>query len=232
MNLGGVRAVVFDLDDTLYPEREYTRSGARAVAAHLGEAAAAEELLALEEEDPTGPLYARWLARRGWDEAQWLPELLRVHRGHAPALALEQNVRDLLVRLRSSFRLGLVSDGRLEQQQAKAKALGLEALLDALVFSDAFGRERWKPHPAPYQKALELVGVKPSETVYVGDNPAKDFLGARRAGMWSIRLRRADGLHAGVEPVSPEAAPDLEIRSLSELEGLFLRAETGASRGD
>lgn len=228
MRLEGIRAIVFDLDDTLYPEREYTRSGARAVAARLGDPQAAEELLAFEEEDPAGPLYSRWLELRGWDERDRLPELLRVHRGHAPRIALAPEVRALLVRLRAAYGLGLVSDGRLEQQQAKADALGLELLLDAVVFSDALGRASWKPNPAPYHRALELLGAPASQAVYVGDNPAKDFLGARRAGLRSVRLRRPDGLHARAEPASAEAAPDAEIGCLQELEGLLGSAEPAA----
>ncbi|MEZ5362446.1 MAG: HAD family hydrolase [Bryobacterales bacterium] len=150
-----------------------------------------------------------------------LPELLRIHRSHEPTLALAPDVRATLRRLRMRFRLGLVSDGRLEQQRAKAEALGLAALLDALVFSDELGREHWKPDPAPYWKALERLGVSPTEAVYVGDNPAKDFLGARRAGMRSVRLRRPDGLHAAAEPQSAEAAPDAEVATFSELEALI-----------
>ena len=226
MRLEGIRAVLFDLDDTLYSERDYTRSGARAVAAFLGSPDALDELLALEAHDPVAPLYSRWLEGRGWDDQLWLPELLRVHREHLPVIALEHEVRDLLPRLRSRYRLGLVTDGRLEQQRAKADALGLNGLFDALVFSDALGRERWKPHPAPYHRALELLGARPSEAVYVGDNPAKDFLGARRAGMRSVRVRRPDGLNAAAEPASAEASPDAEIQSLSELEGLLSASQS------
>jgi putative hydrolase of the HAD superfamily len=217
MRLDRLRAVVFDLDDTLYPEREYTRSGARAVALALGSPRALAELLALEQEDPRGALYSRWLSHRGMDEAR-LPGLLRIHREHAPDLALTGEVRAMLARLRKRYRLGLVSDGRLAQQRAKAEALGLAKLLDALVFSDELGRERWKPDPAPYSRVLEQLGVQPEEAVYVGDNPAKDFLGARRAGMRSIRLRRSGGLHAAAEPSSVDAAPDAEVRTLDELE--------------
>jgi putative hydrolase of the HAD superfamily len=136
-------------------------------------------------------------------------------------LTLEEDVRDLLSRLRAARRLGLVTDGRLAQQQAKARALGLPWLLDALVFSDELGPEKWKPHPAPFWALLERLGIPAAEAVYVGDNPAKDFLGARRAGMRSVRLRRPDGLHAAAEPESAEASPDAEIRTLSELEGLL-----------
>ena len=225
MVLEGVRAIVFDLDDTLYPEREYTLSGARAVALHLetelGESGVFRQLAEIEAREPAGVLYSRWLEQRGLDASSRLPELLRIHRTHQPRLKLELGVVEVLVRLSASYRLGLVTDGRLEQQHAKADALGLNELLDTLVFSDELGRERWKPDPAPYWNALERLGVPPKQAVYVGDNPVKDFLGARRAGMRSVRLRRPSGLHAEAEPAGPEAAPDYEIGALGELERLL-----------
>jgi putative hydrolase of the HAD superfamily len=227
MRLEGVRAVVFDLDDTLYPEREYTLSGVRAVAlrleAELGEGGVFRELAEIEAGDPAGPLYSRWLEQRGLDPEPWLPEILQIHRTHRPRLKLQSLVVEILTSMRAVYRLGMVTDGRMEQQRAKSQALGLHDLLDALVFSDELGRERWKPHPAPYRKALESLGVSPSQAVYVGDNPAKDFLGARRAGMRSIRLRRKGGLHANAEPSGPEAAPDYEVDNFGGLDRLLAR---------
>jgi FMN phosphatase YigB (HAD superfamily) len=53
--------------------------------------------------------------------------------------------------------------------------------------------------------------------VYVSDNPAKDFLGARRAGMRSIRVRRAGGIYTALEPETPEYAPDAEVGDLERV---------------
>ncbi len=221
MRFEGLRAVVFDLDDTLYPERAYTRSGARAVAEALGDPDALAELLGIEQQDPAGPLYSTWLAKRGRDKPARLAELVRQHREHVPQLTLAGGVRAALVRLRRRYSLGLVTDGRLAQQRAKIEALGLEELLDAVVCSDELGRGCWKPHPAPFRRALELLEADPSEAVYVGDNPTKDFLGARRAGMRPIRMRRPDGLHSNEEATSADAAPDAEVREIGELEALL-----------
>ena len=67
------------------------------------------------------------------------------------------------------------------------------------------GRSAWKPDPKPFRIVLERLGcVSPSQAVYVADNPDKDFLGARRAGMDSIRVLRASGLHAH-KPAASEA---------------------------
>ena len=90
------------------------------------------------------------------------------------------------------------------------------------MVSDELGTEFWKPSVEPYLRVLELLGVAPARAVYVGDNPAKDFLGARRAGMRSIRWRRRGGLHARAEPVGPESAADWETTTIRGLERLLL----------
>ena len=46
----------------------------------------------------------------------------------------------------------------------------------AVIFSDQWGREYWKPHARPYTACAEALAVEPRNLVYVGDNPAKDFI--------------------------------------------------------
>ena len=79
------------------------------------------------------------------------------------------------------------------------------------------GRDAWKPSPRPFYHLLEQLAVPAARAVYVADNPAKDFRGARSAGMATIRVRRADGLYRDLEPRSAADAPDFEIDSLEAL---------------
>jgi putative hydrolase of the HAD superfamily len=110
-------AVVFDLDDTLYPERQYVLGGFRAVAAWahsqfgFPEARSFEELNQIFEQGIRGTIFDRWLARHGCDNAAFLPVMVRVYREHQPQIAPFAGVRELLERLRRDFRLGLVTDG-------------------------------------------------------------------------------------------------------------------------
>lgn len=217
-------AVVFDLDDTLYLERQYVRSGARAVAAWLAPqlgydpVATASELLAAVNRDPVRDPFGRWLRRRGLDGSRWLPGMLECYRAHRPDIRLQPGVERLLNQLSHTHALGVVTDGRCEQQRLKIEALGLDRWPLAIVLSDEIGREFWKPSVKPYRLALTLMGVRPEQAVYVGDNPAKDFLGARRAGMLSLRWRRRGGLHAREEPTGADYAPDRETTCMRGLE--------------
>lgn len=230
-------AVVFDLDDTLYLERDYVAGGAQAAArwvakqAGLDPARAEREVLALVQAGPADDPLGCWLALCGLGRDRWLAAMLEIYRAHPPAIELEPAVEALLHKLSGVRNLGLVTDGRAAQQRRKVEALRLERWPLSIVLSDELGRECWKPSVRPFQQVLDLLAVEPQGAVYVGDNPAKDFLGARRAGMLSVRWRRSGGLHARIEPADAEAAPDAETTSIYDLEQLLLGdARSGAAK--
>ncbi|MGH2750453.1 MAG: HAD family hydrolase [Actinomycetota bacterium] len=217
-----MRAIVFDLDDTLYLERDYALSGFKAVAtwaeSHLGLPIEVSygDLAGLFEVGVRNKTFDAWLAARG-QPMDTLPALVRVFREHDPLIEPLPAAKQLLRWLRSHYSLGLVTDGYSSVQKKKLTALDLEDCFDAVVFSDVEGRKAWKPSPRPFVVALEALGVSGREAVYVADNPAKDFLGARRAGMWSIRVRTPRGVYRDLEPESPDHDSDVEIDQLENL---------------
>jgi putative hydrolase of the HAD superfamily len=227
MTMPALRAIVFDLDDTLYPERAFVLSGFRAVAAwvekHLGISAnlAFTELCQLFEAGVRGNTFDLWLENHGLKTENWIKQMVQVYRNHEPCIEPYPEVPEVLRRLRFHYRLGLVSDGFAEVQKRKLTALGLASCFDVIVFSDEWGLEAWKPSSKPFEVALKRLRITGPEAVYVADNPVKDFWGARQIGMWTVRVRRPDGLYSCLEPPSLEYAPDVEIESLSDLEAIL-----------
>jgi len=219
-----LRALIFDLDDTLYPERAYVMSGFQAVSAwaeeHLGvpKDQGFDELCRLFESGVRGNIFDCWLEKHGFDPNTWVPKMVQVYRAHNPSIAPYPEVPALLQRLRLRYRIGLVTDGYLEVQQRKLAVLGLGLYFDAVVFSDEFGREAWKPSTRPFEIVLKKLGVTGPESVYIADNPQKDFIGARQTGMWTVRVRRPDGLYSHIDPPVPDYAPDYSIRDLTVLD--------------
>lgn len=222
------QAIVFDLDDTLYPEEAYVHSGFRAVAAwgaeHLDVPATQGyiELERLFREGVRGRTFDVWLAGHGLSSDGVVGELVRIYRGHEPAIEPFPGASGLLERLAADHVLGLLSDGSVEVQNMKLDVLGLRRHFHAVVISDELGREAWKPSPRGFEVLLaRLGGVPPERAVYVSDNPAKDFLGARRAGLRSIRVRRREGIYAHLEPEADEHAPDVEVGDFGLLEAIL-----------
>jgi len=218
------KAIVFDLDDTLYPEYSYVLSGFRAVAEwarlqlDIPFEKAFAELCSLFDSGVRGNTFNQWLARYSiMEDVATVQQMIAVYRNHEPVLVPFAGVRELLGDLHHYHRLGLVSDGYLAVQRKKLSALDLAQYLDAVVFSDEWGREYWKPHPRPFQVVLQRLSVRASQAVYVADNPLKDFFGARAVGMKTIWYRRHDGEYANHEPPTDAHAPDTVIQSLDKL---------------
>ena len=222
--MSGWRAVVFDLDDTLYPERDFVLGGFQAAArwaeAHLGVPAddGRDELWRLYESGVRGDTFDRWLDARGIEAAPVVPRLVDAYRRHEPRLAPFPEVEGVLTRLRTRLRLGLLSDGFLDVQRRKLDALGFARLFDAVVFSDEWGRQAWKPSAQPFLAILDRLEIAAGATVYVADNPLKDFLGARRLGIHTIQVLRPGGEYAGAVAPTPEHAADQVVRGLAECE--------------
>jgi len=82
--------------------------------------------------------------------------------------------------------VGIITDSDNDYIESHLKALGIYGLFDSITTSEEAGY--FKPHPRPFLIALQKAGVKPEEALYVGDNPAKDCVGARNVGMMSVLL--------------------------------------------
>lgn len=219
-----LKAIVFDMDDTLYPESAYVRSGFRAVADWAAEQYqwGADEsytvLTRLFDEGVRGDTFNRWLTAQGHTEPDvCAEECVRVYRTHQPTLTPYEDIPALLRELKPRYKVGLVSDGYLAVQQAKFKALALTEWFDAIVFSDQWGRDSWKPSPRPFVEVLSLLGVEGPEAVYIGDNPTKDFIGARQVGMKTLWYKPAEGVYADRQPPTEAHHPDLILTSYRDL---------------
>lgn len=225
------RAVVFDLDDTLYPQRAFKRSGFRAVATWLaarGHAGEGRVLAALDAilhaGGPSDPhMLDRLIATldlRGVDVA----ELVEVFRGHRPRIRPYPGVQPLLRAWRATLRLGLLTDGSARVQRGKVAALGLAPLFDCRLFSDELATA--KPDPALYGYFEAAFGLAGAQLVYVGDNPAKDFVGARARGWRTVRV--ATGEHAGQDPPTPAHDADHTVVGFAQLAPLLRAPHRGA----
>lgn len=235
--MAGWKAVIFDLDDTLYPERQYVLSGFRAVATWVTERYGIPadrvyaDLSGLFEQGVRGNTFDLWLARHNLAPSL-ASELVDIYRRHTPSIEPFPEVPPLLASLRRRFRIGLVSDGVLMVQKAKFARLGLASAFDVVVFSDEIGRDAWKPSPVAFLAALRGLDVDACDAIYVADNPHKDFLGARRAGLGSVWCRHARGEYAGVTPASDAHCADFIIDNLTLLEPLLTDPEMWARRHD
>jgi len=199
--------VLFDLDDTLYPEFSYVKSGFRAVARTLTSDTTTQDVLVTEmlelfASSPSG-VFDRLLERfshTDWarDASKSISRMLHAYRTHSPDIELYADVVPTISLLRwHGMKLGVITDGRADGQHAKLDALGVSRLVDVVIVTDSLGpgRRYWKPSTRPFELALSELGVAAANAVYVGDNPSKDFHGPSRLGMRTVHIRRSDALN-------------------------------------
>jgi len=223
-----ITTVIFDLDDTLYPERDYCASGFRAVAGYVAErftGASAEGLYeTMVREFEAGNRTrifnsALEAAGIGYD-AQCIETLVEVYRDHHPTLALPNESRDVLSELRRTYQLALLTDGYLPAQKLKMQALGIEVFFASIVYTEELGRENWKPSPLGFQKIMFDLEAEASQCAYVGDNEQKDFVAPNSLGMTSIKVTSVWSLHSTAS-ADAGARPAHVLASLAELPALL-----------
>jgi len=127
-----IQAVVFDLDDTLYPERAYAFSGFDAVAGAfenvLGDPqVSARRMKALFDTSHRRRVFDQLLeeSNPACADTALVEKMVDTFRDHAPDITLPSESVRVLAELSASFRLGLITDGPAATQRAKIKVLGL-----------------------------------------------------------------------------------------------------------
>jgi len=220
-------AVVFDLDDTLYPRRRFVLSGFVAVAAHVDRVWGVDRRLAfavLSRACRTAPGCELQVLTDRFGLPAWLvPQLVEVIRAHEPRLRLPRASLHTLAALRDAWRLGIVTNGPPDIQARKVRALGLEPLVDAVVYAHAVGQGLGKPDRVPFMEAARRLRVRPARVVFVGDDPVADITGARAAGMRAVHLRRRPSQrHEGVDvgaDVAIDAIEEVPAAAMELLDG-------------
>lgn len=208
------KALLIDLDDTLFPERAYVESGFRAVAAFLEEARqlpadySFPSMMAFLELEGRGAIFDRIIERFEIRGAEGLvEECVKVYRAHTPEIQAYEGVETTLKALRDLCGMALVTNGHPDMQQRKLDALGFEYFFEAVIFCDKILAP--KPALGGVELALSKLGASADDCVFIGDNPNTDGMAAARAGIPFLRVRteRFDG----VEMVAPEVSAFSEV---------------------
>ena len=223
-----ITTVIFDLDDTLYNEIEYCKSGFAAVAEFLtdlpGERPAEHIFGIIWKHFAAGnhtKTFNAALEELAIDyDDNLINELVGIYRNHIPNIELPQDSRDVLCRLSTKYTLGLLTDGFLPAQRLKMQALGIEKYFKCIIYTEELGRTFWKPSPAGFEKILQNLKTKSENTVYIADNEKKDFIAPNKLGFVTIQLIRPARLHNNTCR-EPNAPAQHIIHQISQLPALL-----------
>ena len=190
------RLIIFDLDDTLYNEIEYVRSGFHEIGKLFPQYNDVEELLWRYYIKGMAPIDT-FLLNRNIYTPFLKQKCLEVYRMHNPQINLDPCTKQILIELRNKgYYLGIITDGRPDGQRKKIRALRLNTLVDRIIVTDALGGEKWrKPNPISFIKMVKGFDLQFQEGCYIGDNINKDFFAPQILGMGSIWFKNKKGIY-------------------------------------
>lgn len=216
--------LVLDLDDTLYEELSFVRSGFRAVAGWgetrhgLDREVSYARLMELLQTEGRGRVFDVWLDGRGS-----VRQAVDVYRRHAPDLTLHPSAERVLTRYRGAA-VYVVTDGHKGVQARKVSALGLWERVRRVYLTGRYGHARAKPSPYCFELIASRERVPMTALIHVADDPSKDFVGLNPLSVTTVRV--LTGRHAGTA-AGPGAEAKHRIPDLDALPGLL--ADLGVS---
>lgn len=206
------KVVVFDLDDTLYKEVDYVRSGLMAVAHHLGD----DSLLDVMLKARSKGMNAFEAVKEQRSDAE-IDKMIEIYRNHKPQISLSRDTTLTLDYLHSKYTLALVTDGRSVGQRNKIEALALERYFapEDIIISEEFGSDK---HSAANFKTIEKNHPGAESYFYIGDNPEKDFYQPNQLGWHTIMLEDVNhvNIHRQDNAPSIDHIAQYAIESLSD----------------
>lgn len=187
-------AIGFDLDDTIYNERDYREGAYRSLSQRIANEFnvdaewAFNSLKRAYEENGDREVFQVVMREVGVQEptsSEFIREvLIPGYRTWSGPLHPFPAVIPTLTKLRSlGLRLGLITNGGSATQWNKIRLLGIEPYFDSIIVTgDHLPRNQWKPHPAPFRLCFDELGIEYRHCLYVGNNPSTDVPGAREIG--------------------------------------------------
>lgn len=214
------KVVVFDMDDTLYDEFDFVKSGFQTVAKYLATTYDLNEQILYEWmwnavlENGRGAIFDDLLKEFHLYKRTLVKKCISIYRLHEPKLKLPTESEKVLQELSRDYVLFLVTDGNKIVQQNKITALKLDHYMKKCYITYRYGRKHSKPSPYCFQLIARKENVDPSQIVYIGDNPTKDFIGIKPLKIRTIRIMT--GQHKNKE-LSSEYEAEARIKSILEL---------------
>ncbi len=218
-----MKAVLFDLDNTLYPEIDFVKSGFAVVSRYLAgrynldEKLIADEMFSILQKDGRGKVFDTLLKKINLYSDDNVKLLLYLYRSHRPTIKFYPDVIPVINKLQTNgYLLAIITDGMASVQKNKVDALKLNNLIKLIIYTDELGRECWKPSTISYKIALNLMKLTAEQAIYIGDDISKDFIGPNELGMTSIQIVRNNfkNIHNNLAEM---VQPKIVIKELKEI---------------
>ena len=181
--------IVFDLDDTIYDEIEYVKSGFKEISKYLNDDSYYNFMIDEFNKNGSGKVFNKLIDKFKLDIP--LHKLIEIYRFHHPNIKLSNESLKLL-EFSKNYKTALISDGYYLMQQNKFKSLELEQYIDYSVFTDFYHTK--KPELKSFEMVMNYFNDE-KDFIYISDNPKKDFIAPNKLGWKSIRYKNPVGIY-------------------------------------
>ena len=220
-----IKLVIFDLDDTLYNEKNFVFAGFKEVCKYLSKKYNKNvdtlyiDTINILEQYGRGRVFNRLCEIHNFNED--IKKLIKIYRETKPELRLYEDAKEILSFINKKYKTGIITDGMAKVQWNKIRSLNLEKKIDKIIVTDDYGKESWKPSIRPFEIILDYFSIKSQESIYIGDNPNKDFIPCRKLGIHSVRIIREEGDYMKAR-LDKKYEADYNIKSLLQLKELSI----------
>lgn len=218
-----VRAVIFDLDDTLISEKDYVVSGFRHISKMLSPVLRIDEgvifadMLDLFNNSPKNVFNRLFEKYNIKYSDKMILQLVNEYRSHFPNIKVYSDVLPCLKELKAAgIKTGIITDGYATAQRQKLMAIDADKYFDEIIVTDELGREYWKPHPKAFMLMKKKLNFNYDEMIYIGDNILKDFITSNELGIITVQIKREDSIYS-IRVIDKNYIPRFEIGSLVKL---------------
>ena len=181
--------IVFDLDDTLYDEIDFVKSGFKEIASYLKDDKYYDFMLNEFNKNGSGKVFNKLIENFTLDIS--LNKLVEIYRFHKPNIYLDNDTKELL-EFSQNYKTALISDGHYITQKNKFNVLELERYINYPIFTDFYHTK--KPELKPFEMVMEKYNNE-KDFIYISDNPKKDFIAPNKLGWKSIRYKNLNGIY-------------------------------------
>ncbi len=190
-----IKAVIFDLDNTLCDFVEAKTQACKAVSTHLcsGDGKELLDYFFRGKYDIENPENIRdYLVDEGFNGEDVYTECVDIYRKtKLENIRSYEGVTETLCTLRRrGLKIAVLTDANTEDAEARLHRLNIRKYVDVLVTYDCTGRK--KPHHEPFLFTLNRLTLLPREVAMVGDSPVRDMAPGRDVGLFTIYARYGD----------------------------------------
>ncbi|GAB6926265.1 HAD family hydrolase [Paenibacillus sp. JCM 10914] len=192
MGLGNVKAIIFDLDNTLLDRgttfRRFIDSVVLQYFSHVNNPAdMIERIIELDQDGykDKQELFTELLEELPWQTKPGIAELLDYYAEHyVKSACLMEGAEEVIRQLGENYKIGLITNGKTHIQYGKIDQLDMRDWFDVILVSEEAGVK--KPHAGIFEMAVAQLGISADECLYIGDHPVNDIQGAGGYGMQTI----------------------------------------------